>query len=131
MVRQHRNIENLSFNTVIIMIVLFFVMIMCFSAYGRTPAVIIGQHPAYISVSSNNAVPSLGSRVHVFQQTWILNKDNFNVLAFNRNPISESKKAGLTIARYQKIRQSSGKIPEFILRYHLFPVESDDFPVLG
>jgi hypothetical protein len=85
----------------------------------------------FISVSENTAVSGTFIRLQVFQKTLISNKDNFDILAFNRNPVSENKKAALKVSNLETIRQSSDKILQFLLRYHLFPAETDDPPLLS
>jgi cell division protein YceG involved in septum cleavage len=70
-------------------------------------------------------------RLKIFQKEWISNKDNFSLLAFNRNPLSENKKAGIKVLQFHFIRRGSQQIPQFILRYHLFPMETDEFPILS
>jgi hypothetical protein len=86
---------------------------------------------ANLSVSENTGITTPCIRLKIFQKEWISNKDNFSLLAFNRNPLSENKKADLKVFRFQVIRRHSQQIPQFILRYHLFPREMDEFPVLS
>jgi hypothetical protein len=90
------------------------------------------NHSGTVIISTNDysAVLTGCLKLQVFQKTWILNKDNFDLLAFNRNPRVENSLTGIQVAYFQKIRRSLVKVPQFILRYHLFPDESDAFPVL-
>jgi hypothetical protein len=83
------------------------------------------------SLNHDNGVFSPGIRVQVFQKTWILNKDNFNLLAFNRNPLHENKITDRKIYNLQEIRKNSNKIPPYIFRCHLFSGEKDDPPLLS
>jgi hypothetical protein len=85
----------------------------------------------YISVVSNSAVSNPCIRLQVFQKTWILNRNNYNILAFNRNPFTESQRTGINVGHFLVVRQNLNKVPQFILRYHLFPMETDAFPDLG
>ena len=84
-----------------------------------------------ISVSENTAVSGSFMRLQVFKKTWISNKDNFDILAFNRNPLSENRKATLKVSNLETKRRSSNKIPQFLLQYHLFPPETDEPPLLS
>ena len=86
---------------------------------------------SFVSVSENNAISAQFIRLQVFQKTWISNKDNFELLAFNRNPLSEDKKTGIRITYLQNIRQNLHRIPQFIFRYHLFPAEMEEPPLLS
>ena len=84
-----------------------------------------------ISIIESNADYSPCIRLQVFQKAWILNRDNFNLLAFNGNQLSENRKTGIKVSHLQIIRQSSHKIPQFILLYHLFPPDKDEPPFLS
>ena len=84
-----------------------------------------------LSVSEKNGITTPCIRLKIFQKEWISNKDNFSLLAFNRNPLSENKKAGIKVSQFHIIRKNSQHIPQFILRYHLFPPETDEFPALS
>jgi hypothetical protein len=85
----------------------------------------------YITLIEKWAVSSPYIRIQVFQRTWILNKDNFNLLAYNYNPLSESKKTGIKVSHLKSLRESSHRIPQFLLRYHLFPPETGEPPSLS
>ena len=84
-----------------------------------------------IRVSENTAITGSLIRLQLFQKTWISNKNNFDMLAFNRNPLSEDKKHTLKVSNLVSIRQNSNRIPQFLLRYHLFPPETDEPPLLS
>ena len=84
-----------------------------------------------MSVSEGTVVYSPGIRIHAFQKTCISNKDNFNILAFNMNPIRENRKTCVKVLSLQLIRDSYQKIPQFILSYHLYPPDEDVPPLLG
>jgi hypothetical protein len=125
------NIRLINLEAFIVLSVLIIGLLLYTNSFKSTQPVNKNPVTTYIFASGNNAVSTECIRVQVFQKTWILNKDNFNLLAFNRNPLSVSRKAELKVSQYQFIRQNSHKIPQFILRYHLFPVETDAFPVLS
>ncbi len=86
---------------------------------------------SYESVNNSYGVSSPGVRLQIFQKTWIINKDHYNLLAFNRNPLSESIKANKKVIFYQNIRKETGTIPVFIFNYHLFPSDNDEPPLLS
>src|SRR5512141_3106824 len=86
---------------------------------------------AFISVSDKSAVSNAYVKFQVYQKTWILNKDNYNILAFNRNPFTLSLRTEMNINNFLILRQSLNKVLQFIRRYHLFPEETDPFPLLG
>jgi hypothetical protein len=82
--------------------------------------------PYSISVAGYNALPGPVIKVQFLQKNWIVNKDSFKLLAFNRNPLFTSKRAELIISYFSKERLSFLKRPPAILIYHLFQSETDD-----
>jgi hypothetical protein len=125
------NIRIINFDAVIVILILFFGILIYSNSVRSTkdPGKMLVS--SFVSVSENNAISAQFIRLQVFQKTWISNKDHFNILAFNRNQLYENKKASLKLSHLQIIRQSSHKIPQFFLRYHLFPSEMDEPPVLS
>jgi hypothetical protein len=131
MLDTRENIRSFHFEAIIILAILFFGLLFYNNSFRNTNELKRRPVSTNISVSDNNAVNGPLIRLQVFQKTWILNKDNFNLLAFNRNPLSENKKTGLKVCHLLIISQNSHKIPQFILRYHLFPAEMDEPPHLS
>lgn len=84
-----------------------------------------------LSVIEKTGINTPVIRLKIFKKEWISNKDNFNLLAFNRNHLSENKKAGIKVLQSHVIRRNSQQILQFLLRYHLFPTETDEFPLLS
>lgn len=126
-----KNIRIINFDSIIVILILFFGLLIYSNSSQSTTERKRNPVSTYVSVSENSAVSSSCIRLQVFQKTWISNKDNFNLLAFNRNQVSENKKTGIKVSHLQTIRESSHKIPLFILRYHLFPPETDEPPHLS
>jgi hypothetical protein len=131
MLKSNEHIRKYNLDAIIVIAVLFFgLFIFCNSAKNSG-----GQETkpvtTYKSVSEDNAISGQCMRLQIFQKTWILNRNNFNLLAFNTNPLSENRKTSLKVTQLQILRQSSCKIPYYILRYHLFPVETDIPPFLS
>lgn len=80
----------------------------------------------FISASDQNAVSNSSERLHVYQKTWISNKDNFNILAFNRNPVTENRMTDLKINSLQlKVKKFKG-VYLIYFPQHLFSSETDD-----
>lgn len=131
MFKNRENICLINIDAIIVLAILFFGLLMFNNSPGAVPVHQRTPGTTYVAINNNIAISTPCIRVQVFQKTWILNNDNFNPLAFNRNPLLDSKKERLKVSHYQFIRQSSYRIPQFILRYHLFPVESDVDPILG
>jgi hypothetical protein len=131
MLRSNEHIRICNFDAIIVIAVLVFGLLIFCNSPKNTDGQETKPVSTYKSVSEDNAISGQCVRLQIFQKTWILNKDNFNLLAFNRNPLSENRKTSLKITQLHIIRQSSCKIPHHLLRYHLFPVETDDPPFLS
>jgi hypothetical protein len=130
MFETNENIRISSFDAIIVLLIIFFGLLICNNSSRNITEYNRKSVSNYMSVSDNNAVSKPCISVQIFQKTWILNKDNFNLLAFNRNQ-SENNKTGIKISHLQIIRQNSHKIPQFILFYHLFPDEAGEPPLLS
>jgi len=131
MFRNRENICFINIDAIIVLTILLFGLLVFNNSLRTVPVQKSTPYSAYVTINNNTAISTPGIRVQVYQKTWILNNDNFNLLAFNRNPLLDSKKERLKVSQYLFIRQSSNKIPQFILRYHLFPVETDADPFLS
>jgi hypothetical protein len=131
MLDTRENIRNFHFDAIIILAIVFFGQLFYNNSFSNTNELERKPVSTYIAVSDNNSITAPCLRLQVFQKTWISNKDNFNLLAFNRNPLSENRKTNLKVYHLLIIRQNSYKIPQFILRYHLFPAEMNEPPHLS
>jgi aspartate-semialdehyde dehydrogenase len=125
------NIRNFHFDAIIILAIVFFGLLFYKNSFSNTNELERKLVSTYIAVSDNNSITGSCIRLQVFKKTWISNKDNFNLLAFNMNPLSENRKTNLKVNHLLIIRQKSYKILQFILRYHLFPAEMDEPPHLS
>ena len=131
MLDTRENIRFVNFDSIIVILILLF-GVLVYNNSGRN-ITDSNRKPVsnIISVSENTAVSGSFMRLQVFKKTWISNKDNFDILAFNRNPLSENRKATLKVSNLETKRRSSNKIPQFLLQYHLFPPETDEPPLLS
>lgn len=123
MLSTRENIRIINFDSIIVLLIVIFGLLIYSNSLRKTTDLNRKPVSTYISAIENNAVSNQCLRIQIFQKIGISNKDNFNLLAFNRNPIYENKKTGFKVSYLQIIRQTSHKIPQFILRYHLFPAE--------
>jgi hypothetical protein len=131
MLNTRENIRIINFDSIILLSILFFGLLIYNNPVRNSTKLNRNPVSTFMSVSENSAVSSACIRLQIFQKTWISNKDNFNLLAFNRNPLLENKKTGIKISQLQNLRRNSYRIPLFIFRYHLFPAEMDEPPLLS
>lgn len=87
--------------------------------------------PFEISVSQNTATISSGIPFHLFQISWISNKDNFKLLSFDKTQFLDNKKTDLKVSLLDNIRENSTDILSAFIQYHLFPPDNDESPVLS
>lgn len=131
MLSSRENLRFVNFDSVVVILMLLFGVLV----YSNSGKNITNQNRKpvsnIISVSENTAISGTFIRLQVFKKTWISNKDNFDILAFNRNPLSENRKATLKVSNLETKSRSSNKIPQFLLRYHLFPPDTDEPPLLS
>ena len=123
--------NNAGFEAIFVLIILLFGLL-----FIGNPARDNAPHkksPVELSVSdlSKTAVYDPYLRIQVYQKSWVLNKDHYNLLAFSRSPLSEGIKAKLKVSSTETKLQKKKEIPSFLVRYHLFPTESDDYPGLS
>jgi hypothetical protein len=131
MLIHRRNIRVINFDTIFLLLIVFTGLLICNNSLRNGSELNRKPVPANISIVERSAVANPCLRLQVFQKTWILNKDHFDLLAFNRNIISEDKNIDLKVSALQITRHKIHKIPQFILRYHLFPPEKDEPPLLS
>ena len=131
MFRARENIRFLNFDSVVVMLVFFFGLLFYTGSSENINET--RRRPIETTTSFNEhcALNTPIARLQIYQKTWVSNKDNFNLLAFNRNPLSENKITNIRVSQLRLIRQSLPGVPQFILRYHLFPREKDDLPLLS
>lgn len=128
---KRENIRFVNFDSIVVLLILLFVVLVYnnsgrnITGHSRKPVSIL------LSVSKNTAISGTFVRLQVFRKSWMSNKDNFDILAFNRNPLSENKKATLKISNLETIRRSSKNISHFLIQFHLFPEETNDPPLLS
>jgi len=81
------NIRLINLDAFIVLSMLYVGLLFYSNSVKNTPPLKNNPVTTCIFASGNNAVSSQCIRLQVFQRTWILNKDNFNLLAFNRSPL--------------------------------------------
>jgi hypothetical protein len=129
--RDRENSGIINYDTIVIVLVLFFGLLFYSGYSGNSNETRRKPAESTASVAEYCAINTPIARLHIYQKTWISNKDNFNLLAFNRNPLKENKKTNIRVSELRIIRQSHSEVPRFILRYHLFPREMDELPLLS
>lgn len=131
MFRTRENTELINFDAIVIVLVLFLGLLLYSGYSGNSNETRRKPAESTSSFSEYCAINAPVTRLQIYQKTWISNKDNFDLLAFNRNPLQENKKINIKVSELQIIIRSLSEVPQFILRYHLFPREMDELPLLS
>ncbi len=131
MLNTRENIRVINFDAIILLTIVVFGFLIYNGTFRTSTEQTRNKHSDYATCSQNDAVFNTGIRLQIFQKTLGSNKDNFNPLAFNRNPLYDDKKTGIIITHLLMIRQNLYRIPLLFLRSHLFPVETDEQPLLS
>ena len=131
MFRTRENTGLINFDAIVIVLVLFLGLLVYTSYSGNTNETRRKPVEKTTSVTEYYAINTPIARLPIYQKTWISNKDNFRLLAFNRCTLSENKKTDIQVSELRIIRHSLSGTPQFILRYHLFPREMEDLPLLS
>jgi hypothetical protein len=131
MFRTRENISFVNFDAILVVLVLFCGLMICANYSGNKIESLKKPVSSLTAATEHYAISTPLSRLQIFQKTWISNKDNFNLLAFNRNQLSENRKTNIRVSQLQLIRLSLSIVPQFIFRYHLFPGETEEPPSLS
>jgi hypothetical protein len=131
MFEKRDNYRIINLDAILVVLILFFGLLMYNNSF-KVNITLKGKPITYImAVSEKTGITNPCIRLKIFQKEWISNKVNYNLLPFNRNPLTENKKADIKVSHFHIIRQNTHQIPQFIIRYHLYPPETDELPVLS
>lgn len=131
MINGREDIRIINLNTIFLLFFMFIGLTIFNASTRESSASVRIPVPSCVTISQSSAVSSPEVRIQIFQKTWILNKDHFSLLAFNRSPLFEDKKTDIIITSLHDIRQNSDIIAGFIFRCHLFPAETDELQHLS
>lgn len=131
MINCRENINVINFSSLIMLMILALGLLI----FHEGMKISAGNHgiPAstYISLPQCSAIPGPGIRVEVFQKVWVINNDHFDLLAFNRNPLSDNRKTNLRIILLQNTRKEAARIPVYIFHHYPFFAGNDEPPLLS
>jgi hypothetical protein len=131
MLNERGNMTRIRPGTIIVLALLFFGSLIYLNNSGIKTQVKDNPVTTSFFIIGNNAVADSFIKLQVFHKTWILNKDNFNLLAFNRNLLSEDKKTGIKVSLSENLQLNPPGISQYNARYHLNPSGTDEFPFLS
>jgi hypothetical protein len=131
MINSRENIKSINISSLIMLMILALGLLTFHEDINKSSVSQRIPVSVFISLDNCMAIPDPGIRLEVFQKIWIINKDHFNLLAFNRNPLSDNKKTNLKIITLQDVRKESNRIPVYIFHHYPFSADKDEPPVLS
>jgi hypothetical protein len=128
---RRENIKTVNLDSIFLMLILVIGLIIYHDTNNNSSASNEKSSASEIFKNQSIGLFCAGLRLQVFQKTWIYNKDVFKLLSIYNYQFLESKKTEQIITLLRNIRNKTEKIQPSFIRYHLFPVERDEFPILS
>lgn len=131
MFQTKEDIRNIHLDSIFLILIFFFGLAIfrntdCIKSYPKDRPV-----PVEPSVLQGNATISTGIQLHLVQKSWISNKDSFRLLTFDQTKFIDNKKVNRLICLLDQVRKKSPGFLILLTRYHLFPQEKSEIPVLS
>lgn len=124
------NILLMNFESIIILLILFFTLL-TFNKSDRTGEKKgCSPSPSY-SLTRSDAIPSSGLPLFLYSKSLITTLVDMRLLNLHKDRQLENRLADIKITISRDIRKKLDQSPPFAFTYHLFPVENDEFPVLS
>jgi|WetSurSiteA1Bulk_404760.scaffolds.fasta_scaffold116030_1 hypothetical protein len=126
-----KNTRIINLDSIVILSIVFFGLLICSKSSHNSIETDRKPVTNFISISDNTAFEGPSVRIQIFKNTISLNKHTSHILTFKPNILCENRITGYKVTRLQVLRLSSINIPHFLLRYHIFPSENDEPPILS
>jgi len=131
MYRPKENIRNIHLDSIFLILIFFFGLAIFQNTDYNKPAPKGKPVSDQIFVLQDNATLSTGICFNLVQKSWISNKDNFRLLTFDQTKFLDNKKVNRLICLLDQVRRKSPGFLILLTRYHLFPQEKSEIPVLS
>jgi hypothetical protein len=131
MLDKRENIKIINLDSIFLMLILVLGLIIYHNTNNNFSD--RNKNSSVTEISLNKSIGTFcsGLRLQAIQKTWISNKDIFKLLSIDNNQFLENKKVDQRISLLQNIRNRTEKIQTLFSRYHLFPTERDEVPILS
>jgi hypothetical protein len=123
--------RNFNPDSIVILVIVFFALLIYNNSSHRSVA--DSKKPVSNLVTVNDNIVSDGPAVqfHIYKKIRSLNINPFFSTSLKQDMYCESKIISHKVFRIQLLRLNSIDIPQFLLRYHFFPSEKDEPPLLS
>lgn len=115
-------------------LVLFVMLFLCTGFLNHSRNKLTMKKPAgeiSYQISSEPAVSAYAPRIDVFPKVWIVNNDNFNPLAFNRNQFLMDRKASVILSSLTSLINQIPQIPVIHIDIHNFARGDGEPPLIS
>lgn len=131
MLSSRENIRILNVNSLLLMFILTFGLLIFYDSLDTTSNKNNKSTPAEILISKADATIFPGIRFDIFQRNWIPNEGNFRLISFARNQYFENRAVDHRITLLQYNWQKRIKIQSSFHLFQLFQPEKDEIPLLS
>jgi hypothetical protein len=131
MLDERENIKIINLDSIFLMLILVLGLIIYHNTNNNSSDRNKNSSVTELSLNQSTGTFCSGLKLQAFQKNWISNKNIFKLLSVDNNQFLENKKADQIISLLQNIRNRTEKIQTSFFRYHLFPTERDEVPILS
>jgi hypothetical protein len=131
MLDKRENTRIINLDSILLMLILSLGLLIYHNTYNNNSDRNKNSAATESSVNQNSATFCSGIRLQTFQKIRISNIEIFKIFSFARIQFLENRKVDQKISLLQNIRIKTERIPISIFRYHLFPAEKDELPLLS
>jgi hypothetical protein len=125
------NIRIVSPVSYLLMIILALGLLIFHNTRNNPPVRQKNQTETELSLNQSSGTFNSGIQLQFFQKNRISDSDNFKLLSYTRIQFLENKKTDQKITHLHNIRKKFDITPTSFIRFHLFPTEKDELPLLS
>jgi len=131
MLDRNENIRIVNLDSIFLIVILAVGLLISHNTYSNHSDRTKNSSTTEISINQSSATVIPVIRLHAFQKTLYYKNDFFKLSSFTKNQFTENKQVDQKISLLKIIRNGTQRIPISLFRYHLFPTERDEIPLLS
>jgi hypothetical protein len=127
MFNDRENIRPVNYDSFMIILVVFLGFLLQSSSFRSEPDDFNCKHvPALLSAGDICAVSNPEIHLPVMPKSLMSVRENYYPAVTGRNPVADNKTTDIKIFLLQVRRHNIPGVPQYLIRYHLFPSEKDE-----
>jgi hypothetical protein len=125
------NTGRVNIKSILLLLFLSFTLLVCINLISNSP--VKEKNSVSVDHSFNRYATLSSSAIYLptFLKNWISLISDFKYFPLKNSPFLENNKVDVRISQLLNIRRNQEFIPAYFYRFHLFPVENDDEPLLS